>query len=495
MTAVIVPGCAPASLPSSTAGPTLASPAPEDTPALPAAEETPGKSLEEASNNRSLYEITAELSDDGASLACTQRLVYVNSSDDSLSEIVLNVYPNAFLSEDAVTEEEFPSVFNEKFSEGGIDFESVSENGEPADSAYINEEKTQLRVPLREELKPQKSAELLLEYTVRLPRANYRFGIGDTATMLGNCFPIAAVYEDGWRMDPYYPIGDPFYSEVSDYKLSVRLPEGYLAAGTGNSVMNASPDGQVEYSFEASCVRDFALAFSDKYSEATVSNEKYEVRSFADSEENAHFAADIALDALEIYSGIFGDLPYESVSVVQSDIGGGMEFPCLIMIGKGCYTGTGRQFGETCIAHEIAHQWWYSAVGSDQIKTPWADEGLAEYLGFLYWREQHGAGAFETAWNSAIGPAQEDLELPVGASIYKFNNWRDYANVIYYQGARMFKALHEKLGDDVFFEALKQYYEDYCYLNAGEEDLAEAFSKAAGENLEPFFLEWGVDLT
>jgi aminopeptidase N len=169
-----------------------------------------------------------------------------------------------------------------------------------------------------------------------------------------------------------------------------------------------------------------------------------------------------------------------------------MEFPCLIMIGKDCYTGTGRDFGETCIAHEIAHQWWYSAVGSDQINTPWVDESLAEYLGFLYWRERYGTGAFEAAWNAGIGASENDLVQPVGASIYEFDNWRDYADVVYYQGARMFKALHEKLGDDVFFGALRQYYEDHCNLNVSEDDLIRAFSDAAGEDLEPFFREWGI---
>ena len=34
---------------------------------------------------------------------------------------------------------------------------------------------------------------------------------------------------------------------------------------------------------------------------------------------------------------------------------------------------------DSVIVHEIAHQWWYGLVGNNQIRTPWIDEGLAEY--------------------------------------------------------------------------------------------------------------------
>jgi aminopeptidase N len=31
------------------------------------------------------------------------------------------------------------------------------------------------------------------------------------------------------------------------------------------------------------------------------------------------------------------------------------------------------------VAHELAHQWWYSLVGDDQWRSPWLDESFAEF--------------------------------------------------------------------------------------------------------------------
>ena len=36
------------------------------------------------------------------------------------------------------------------------------------------------------------------------------------------------------------------------------------------------------------------------------------------------------------------------------------------------------------MVHEVAHQWWYNQVGSDQIMNPWLDEGLAEFSMYDY---------------------------------------------------------------------------------------------------------------
>ena len=43
---------------------------------------------------------------------------------------------------------------------------------------------------------------------------------------------------------------------------------------------------------------------------------------------------------------------------------------------------------EYLIAHETAHQWWYSVIGNDEINEPWLDEALTEYSTILYFEER-----------------------------------------------------------------------------------------------------------
>ena len=42
----------------------------------------------------------------------------------------------------------------------------------------------------------------------------------------------------------------------------------------------------------------------------------------------------------------------------------GMEYPGVVLIEQELYENNGRGL-ETTVAHEVAHQWWYSLVGND----------------------------------------------------------------------------------------------------------------------------------
>ena len=53
--------------------------------------------------------------------------------------------------------------------------------------------------------------------------------------------------------------------------------------------------------------------------------------------------------------------PYDTYSVIASDFYiGGMEYPTLVMIDQSLYNEKDKFLLEYVIAHETAHQWWYS---------------------------------------------------------------------------------------------------------------------------------------
>ena len=61
----------------------------------------------------------------------------------------------------------------------------------------------------------------------------------------------------------------------------------------------------------------------------------------------------------------------EEIDVVRSAYTtfGGMEYPSIVFTNPG--TGI--------IAHEVGHQWWMGIVGDDSYRTPFLDEGFAEW--------------------------------------------------------------------------------------------------------------------
>ena len=72
--------------------------------------------------------------------------------------------------------------------------------------------------------------------------------------------------------------------------------------------------------------------------------------------------------ALQIYTDKFGPYPYREMSIVQAPLTfKGMEFPSLSLIGSQVYSLYQKDL-ENLVIHEVAHQWWYNQVGSDQVR-------------------------------------------------------------------------------------------------------------------------------
>ena len=77
---------------------------------------------------------------------------------------------------------------------------------------------------------------------------------------------------------------------------------------------------------------------------------------------------------------------------------GGMEYPQLIMITG--YRGDASLAGVT--AHEVAHQWFYGLLGSNETREAFMDEGFTSYattqaMTLLWGRYQIQPGA-ERSW-------------------------------------------------------------------------------------------------
>ena len=109
------------------------------------------------------------------------------------------------------------------------------------------------------------------------------------------------------------------------------------------------------------------------------------------NEDLAVEANKIAKESIKIFNNLFGEYPYDTYSVVASDFYiGGMEYPTLVMIDNTLYDDNSKFLLEYVIAHETAHQWWYSVIGNDEVDEPWLDEALTEYSTILYFENKYG---------------------------------------------------------------------------------------------------------
>ena len=181
------------------------------------------------------------------------------------------------------------------------------------------------------------------------------------------------------------------------------------------------------------------------------------------------------IEAMQTFSERFGPYRHKTLSAVQGDFNDGMEFSGLYFISRdyfNLYDGTPKNYLVTIAAHETAHQWWFDAVANDQALEPWLDEALATYSEHIY---------YETIYPELVDwwwgyRYFEFLEAGyVDTTIYDGGGQRPYWDKVYLTGARFFQELRERVGDEIFFAFLKDYYSQYAGTRATAVDFFRLF--------------------
>ena len=332
---------------------------------------------------------------------------------------------------------------------------------------------THLRIELPFALRKRGSVEVQLDYSIRTPKNRLRLGRSDEDVRLGNAFATLCLHDgQDFLQDDCYAIGDPFLSACADWEVTLTAPEGYTAAGAG---FVSQQDGIWRYTLRNA--RDFALFLSDRWENVQRKHNGVMLRSYAFDQDSAQAALDYAALALDQFTALFGDYPYEDFTVCAGDFYvGGMEYPAMALIDRSLYESEDGLL-EFVAAHELAHQWWYAAVGSDPIRHPWQDEALAEYTTLMYYESVYGAHSFDSLYQALLRPATESPSLRgvgVAQSLDKFESMAVYDALIYRKGAAMLHDVRVHMGNDAFISALRRYYEENRFAVAQPEALFRA---------------------
>ena len=182
--------------------------------------------------------------------------------------------------------------------------------------------------------------------------------------------------------------------------------------------------------------------------------------------------------------------PYNTYSVVASDFYiGGMEYPTLVMIDQSLYTEKNKFLLEYVIAHETAHQWWYSVIGNDEISEPWLDEALTEYSTVLYFEEKYGKKVGDKLIKTMEIQTKNHSSENIFKPTTKYRNSTDYSLNVYTKGAVAFNEVRKEVGDEVFFNTLKEYYSTYMYENVNGAKFVELWN-SKGVDIDKIIREY-----
>ncbi|MGH7481289.1 MAG: M1 family metallopeptidase [Longimicrobiales bacterium] len=475
------------------------------------------------------YRIEAVLDEDAEVLRGRARLTYTNRAPARLDTLFLHQHLNAFRPNSAWARRDLE--FGERrFQDLGPRehaFErllSVSVDGRPVRPVYPHApDSTVFALPLATPLEPDMTAVVEFDWLARpstLPRRQGRRG---RHYDFAQWYPRIAVYDrGGWQEHVLLPQGE-FYGEFARYDVTLDVAGDQVIGATGVPV-HGDPGWQ-----DASAGTGPVLLARDAYGEpppvpalgllddgiapgrkrvrwlardvhhfawSTAPDYIYEGGRYAggtDGEVLLHVLyqpGDTAWDegvalermrsALAFLEDVLGPYPYPQVTNLHRIEGGGTEFPMLVMNGSA---------SQGLIMHELAHIYVHGILANNEWAEAWLDEGFASFLTSWFY-EERGEGSWAEALDELAARERAGATQPVGLEAADFVDYATYGAMSYSKGSTFLYMLRELLGEDVFRQGLRRYYETHRFQHVTEADLRAALEAVSGRELDWFFRQW-----
>ncbi len=450
-----------------------------------------------AQTNLSKLNLTATFDEQGASANCTLLVDYYNGAPIAFTRVPFHLYL---------------SGMNYDTREGNIVIEAVTTIGTSTNVTNVEVFSSQQLMWVDFDDAVQPGNHILLNMTFRsvLPDGNDRSSMHGTDlnqdriyTFTG-FFPIPCVYDqwDGWNIDPYLNVGDPFYFNMAWYDLFLDVPEGMVVAATGEVMSHTTNNGRAQYHYNISYpVREVTFSASRYYEVESsmfhgVNVSTYFLPASADLWETDSLQQ--AIQALDLFNSTFGVYPYPTLNVVeQHAFYGGMEYPCQVyvtrIISQQIQEGTRvPSYLELVIAHEVGHQWWSQLVGDDCVDWGFLDEGLTS------WSHSYYGEYYYSDWEHFQSTTYLDSVRTFYAT-YQSGTIINESNTVrpdltsfadYIQTPLILEKLRQTIGTATFLSGLRMFFQENVFKIATLNDLQRAFEEAANENLDWFFMPW-----
>lgn len=468
------------------------------------------------------HNISVYLDTDNNELKGQSLIQYSNNSRDTLTELVFHLWMNAF----GDRRSEFA---RQMLDYGQRDFHFTDDEnlgyyksiefraeGQPMDFEYANmggrKNKEIVYLKLDKALPPNSKALITVDYNIKLPYAFDRPGFKGELYRITQWYPKPAVYDaGGWHPMSYLSLGE-FYSEFGDYNVEINVPLSFSIASTGSQIEDRSSldleNRRRTIFVEAEKVHDFAWFASDSYlpfqESLELEDRSIDIQLFVkETNTNWQQAFELAKRALSFFSEELMTYPYPQLSIVESgdDDGSGMEYPMITILDMA----QGKQALDHLIAHELAHQWFYGILASNERDNAWIDEGLASFYDDKYEKRYYEQSEEDKMINEALGGVNKrSYQLPLKAvlhlqrtgfhkSIADSSRDADVLNYLasnYVAAPEGYQYLEAYLGEDKFKEHMQRLFRQKAFRHLSAYELESHFENASRQSLDWFFRDF-----
>jgi hypothetical protein len=446
------------------------------------------------------YELEAQLDPAKKQVHGRARIELTNHSAAPLSELVFHLYLNAFRDEGSVFMRTSGGQLRGSSFEGSgsIELATLTVAGRDVRSLSATElvpnDRTQLRVPLATPLPPGEKLVVETRFDAQLPPLFARSGYVDDFFAVAQWFPkLAKLEPDGSFASAPYQALTEFYADYADYALTVRAPSNLQVVAGGALVEQTTVGATRVWKFAAERVHDIAFFAAPGYRVDVESVDGVLVRYFAPPgyERATREHAQVVRAGLGHFARMCGSYPYPELNVVVPPraAGGaaGMEYPTLIVTGGAWLPTPGLPSlsGAFVTAHELAHQWFYGLLASDEVHFPVLDEGLSQWAALdlmrtLYGaREGVGALSFDRFEVERLVSTRLHKSAAPGQPAYDFAV-NEYSPSVYGRAALALESIRRAHGRPRFERALALYCERQRFAHPGPRELERAFDDSYG---------------
>jgi hypothetical protein len=467
------------------------------------------------------YDFAIDLDPQTSSFRLEEHIDLPITTDDAMGEILFQIYANVGPSTPPVS-----LVRGECSPSCDVRFEAPAAILVKPTAPLAKGKRLRVRLELRGAIERIGTgqtdflAQALGSMTGSAPGSGYGLlATGEGISVLANFYAVLGRRHGNiWEKVTTPAVGDLCSDDIANYHAVIDVPSNSHVV-TNGAVVATSASGRTasrhKIDVRAPLARDFVLVVGDQLEAAsrTVNGVTIESHFLRDDRRAGEQVLDTAARAMEVYERRFGAYPYARLAIVEAALvggAGGVEFSGVALVGSTFYRSFDRtsamgamlgsltamskgpnlndmmrSMGEFVTAHEVAHQWWHALVGSDSRWHPFVDESLAQYSTVLYLEDRYGAAKAEEAMRRQlrsgyammrlIGEPDAAVDRPVTA----FASSRAYGGLVYGKGGYLYRTWRSIVGDQTFFDGLREYVLQNRFRLADPEALVTILARGA----------------
>jgi hypothetical protein len=207
--------------------------------------------------------------------------------------------------------------------------------------------------------------------------------------------------------------------------------------------------------------------------------------------------------ALEWLSTKFGRYPYPQLSITHGLLGGGMEYPMLVM---------NASESEGLILHEVGHIYFFGIFGNNEQKEAFLDEGFTSFQTNWYMETRYGKWGYDreatmknATWLGRHRPAvannvgnrnfahfymNSGYNEPISRYAYEYKDGLGYSVNAYTKGAIFYEMLRYVVGEETFQKICHEYFNRWALKHVNEARFKQVCEEVSGMDLDWFFQQW-----